>query len=57
MGEAFRSLQTRYLFLRVVFVKCEPTLKGLGIVSALCELSQQTKGQVCFGRIMLVSDP
>lgn len=39
------------------FVTCEPTLKGLGMVSVLCNFSQPAKGQMCLGHIMLVSDP
>lgn len=50
-------MQIGYLFLRVGFVKCEPTLKSQVMVSALCELIQHTKEQMCFGHIMVVSDP
>lgn len=45
------------LFLRVGFIKCEPTLKSLGMVSGPCELRQYAKEQMCFGCMILVSDP
>lgn len=39
------------------FIKCEPTLKSLGMVSGLCELRQHATEQMCFGCMILVSDP
>lgn len=50
-------MQTGCLFRRVGFIKREPTLKSLGMVSGLCELRQHAKEQVCFGCVILVSDP
>lgn len=49
-------MQTGCLFRRVGFIKCEPTLKNLGVVSGLCELRQHAKEQMCFGCVILVSD-